>query len=160
MSAVLRLGIRLLPFPTNNPCFVICVIRSSRQPAQSSSFLIWKRLWNSTPKMHLSIMFSFRTKEKKGTDCHLQGHSPLVMMFVTNHAKLRWKCQQFQYPSTTKPMNLTQVHQRFKGLMTSLRKGNLTGLLARLDTATAGHYEYLLHSYPPGKNDIFYTEGT
>lgn len=28
----------------------------------------------------------------------------------------------------------------------------MTGLIARLDTATAGYYEYLLHSYPEGKN--------
>lgn len=108
--------------------------------------------------MHLSIMLPFRTKEKKG---HLQGHSPLVMMFVTNHAKLRSKCQQFQYPSSSQKIhNLTQVYRRFKGLISSLRKGNMTGLLARLDTATAEYYEYLLHSYSEGKNDIFYTEGT
>lgn len=162
MSAVLQLCIRLLPFPVNIPYFLICVsIRSPRRPAQSSSFLTWKRL-----KLNFKDAFkhyvSFQDKgKKKGTDCHLQGHSPLVMMFVTNPAKLRSICQQFQYPSSShKTHNLTHVHWRFKGLMSSLGKGNMTGLLARLDTATAGYYEYLLHSYPEGKNDIFYTEGT
>lgn len=36
----------------------------------------------------------------------------------------------------------------------------MTGLPTRLDTATAGHYEYLLQSYPEGEHYIFYTEGT
>lgn len=127
MSAVLQLCIRLLPFPINIPYFLISVsIRSPRQPAQSSIFVIWKRQWNTTSKMHLSIMFPFRSKEKKGTDFHLQGHSPLVMMFVTDHANLRSKCQQFQYPSSSyKTHSLTQVHHRFKGLQSSLTKGNI-----------------------------------
>lgn len=127
MSAVLQLCIRLLPFPMNIPYFLISVsIRSPRQPAQSSIFVIWKRLWNTTSKTHLSIIFPFRTKEKKGIDFHLQGHSPLVMMFVTDHANLRSKRQQFQYPSSSyKTHSLTQVHQRFKGSKSSLTKGNV-----------------------------------
>lgn len=130
MSAVLQLCIRLLPFPTNIPCFLICVfIRSPRQAAQSSRFLTWKRLWNSTSKMHLSVMFPFRTKEKKGTDSHLQGHSPLVMMFVTNHAKLRSKCQQFQCPSTTKPITSLKSTRGSKGWWLPLGKETWQGCL-------------------------------
>lgn len=153
MSAVLQLCIRLLPFPINIPYFLICVsIRSSRELAESSSFLLQKRLWNTTSKIPLSIMlpFPFRTKEKKGTDFHLQGHSPLMMMFVTNHAKLRSKCQKCQYPSSSyKTHNLTQVHWRFKGLMSSLRKGNIWQ--GCLEGCTLQHYEYPLQSYPEGE---------
>lgn len=35
----------------------------------------------------------------------------------------------------------------------------MTGLIARLEIATAEYCANLLHSYPEGKNDIFYTEG-
>lgn len=54
---------------------------------------------------------SFQDKEKKkGTDFHLQGHPPLVMMFVTNHAKLRSKGQKCQYPSSSYKTHKPQTH--------------------------------------------------
>lgn len=109
-------------------------------------FLMNKRLWNTTSKTPLSIMLRFRTKEKKGTDFPLEGHSPLVM-FVTNHVKLKWKCQQSQYPSSShKTQNLTQIHSRFKGSMSSLRKGNTwQGCLQACPQLSRGEKCYILH---------------